>query len=74
MAMDRCMQVENVYLEKISGLKTVDGLAATDVCIAHVLASTYRQFQHPEEWAYVHRTKVRTRCLVLRQFKLLKII
>lgn len=65
MAMDRCMQVENVYLEKISGLKTVDELAATDVCIAHVLASTYRQFQHPEEWAYVHRTKVRTRCLGL---------
>jgi histidinol phosphatase-like enzyme len=63
-AMDRCMQVESVYLEKISGLKTVDGLAATDVCIAHVLASTYRQFQHPEEWAYVHRTKVRD--LVLR--------
>jgi len=58
-AMDRCMQVESVYLEKIGSLRTIDGLASTDVCIAHVLASTHNQFQHPEEWSYVHRTKVR---------------
>ena len=66
MAMDRCMQIERVYLDKLSPLKVVAGVTPTDICIAHVLASTHNQFRHPEEWAYMHRTKVSKLLLLLR--------
>ena len=55
-AMDSCMKVEKVYLEKSWGKDT--GVSPVDICFAHVLAQTQSGILFPEEWEYIKRTQV----------------
>lgn len=55
-AMDSCMKIEKVFLEKSWGKDT--GVSSIDVCFAHVLAQTQSGILFPEEWEYIKRTQV----------------
>jgi len=61
MAMDRCMQTEKIYLAKMASQQSPSTVAATDVCLAHVLGSTHAQFRFAEEWHFMYLHQIEQR-------------